>query len=89
MALLGGADGLAVIRRLVRDAAPRARLGLALEVGHTQAAAVAALLADAGFRSPARLRDLGDVERVVLAESQPSDQLRTHETPLDAPAERA
>jgi release factor glutamine methyltransferase len=69
-ALDGGPDGLAVIRRLVAEAAPLLAPGgaLALEVGAGQADAVAALVADDGRYGPAtRARDLGGVERVVVA----------------------
>jgi release factor glutamine methyltransferase len=63
-ALLGGADGLDVIRRVVRMAS-RVPL-IALEVGAGQAAAVGALLRSAGFRSIETLRDLAGHERVVV-----------------------
>jgi release factor glutamine methyltransferase len=63
-ALYAGADGLDVIRRLV------ATLGgvpfVALEVGFDQAEPVAALLADAGYSSVERLRDLAGHERVIV-----------------------
>lgn len=59
-ALFAGADGLAVIRRLV--AACAARL-LAIEVGAGQAPAVAALMED---RTVEVLRDLAGIERVVV-----------------------
>jgi release factor glutamine methyltransferase len=63
-ALFGGPDGLDVIRRLV-GALDSVAL-VALEVGFDQAAAVASLLADAGFGSVERLRDLAGHERVVV-----------------------
>jgi release factor glutamine methyltransferase len=63
-ALFGGPDGLDVIRRLVASAGEVEVL--ALEVGFDQAAAVAALLAEAGFESAQRLRDLAGHERVVV-----------------------
>ena len=67
LALDGGADGLALVRRLVAVApgllAPRG--ALALEIGAGQAAATAALLDAAGFIDVATRRDLGGVERVV------------------------
>lgn len=66
-ALLGGPDGLELVRRLIAQAGEHARIGLiALEIGHTQAAATAALLEDAGFRQVERLRDLAGHERVVV-----------------------
>jgi release factor glutamine methyltransferase len=67
LALDGGLDGLALVRRLVAAAsgllAPRG--ALALEIGAGQAAATAALLDAAGFTDVATRRDLAGVERVV------------------------
>lgn len=66
-ALLGGPDGLDVVRRLVQQASAQPRIKLiALEVGHTQAAATAELLAQAGFGAVERREDLAGHERVVL-----------------------
>ncbi len=70
LALDGGADGLDVIRRLVAQAPDfiETRGFLALEVGVAQARVVAALVGETGaFGAVEILRDLGDVERVVLA----------------------
>ena len=66
-ALLGGPDGLDLVRRLIAQAGdqPSIRL-IALEIGHTQAGATAALLEEAGFGEVERLRDLAGHERVVL-----------------------
>lgn len=63
-ALYGGADGLAVIRRLISmlKGVPM----VALEVGFDQAGAVANLLEGAGYRSVERLQDLAGHERVVV-----------------------
>jgi release factor glutamine methyltransferase len=67
LALDGGADGLALVRRLVEEAP--ALLGpsgvLALEIGAGQAAATAALLSAAGFTDVQTRRDLGGIDRVV------------------------
>lgn len=67
LALDGGGDGLAVIRRLV--AAAPACLGpggaLALEVGAGQAAAVEDLLRGAGFQQVGSTPDLARIPRVV------------------------
>jgi release factor glutamine methyltransferase len=63
-ALFGGADGLAVIRRLVAQAAGRAGW-LALEAGAGQAAAIAELMRAAGFEAVETRRDLAGIERVV------------------------
>jgi release factor glutamine methyltransferase len=66
-ALLGGHDGLDVVRRLIEQAGDHEDVKLiALEIGHTQAAATAALLEEAGFGQVERLRDLAGHERVVL-----------------------
>ena len=67
-ALFAGPDGLAVIGPLIRQAAARDDVALiALEVGHDQAAAVAALALEAGFPATEVHRDLAGVQRVVLA----------------------
>jgi release factor glutamine methyltransferase len=79
-ALDGGADGLDVIRRLLAvlagdrvdglDGEPVAGIACvrlaALEVGADQSHAVAGLVADAGFGSVERQRDLAGHERVVV-----------------------
>ena len=66
-ALLGGPDGLAVIRRLVAGAPPLLEEGgmLAMELGAGQAQAVARLLGARGFREVAVKRDLAGIERIV------------------------
>lgn len=64
-ALFGGADGLALVRRLISrlEASP---VGIvALEVGAGQAPTVIRLLESAGFGSIQRARDLAGHERVV------------------------
>ncbi|MGH2832895.1 MAG: peptide chain release factor N(5)-glutamine methyltransferase [Solirubrobacteraceae bacterium] len=67
LALFAGSDGLAVIGPLIAQAAARSRLGtLAIEVGATQADAVARLMADAGFGAVSRHRDLAGIERVIV-----------------------
>jgi len=65
LSLLGGVDGLSLIRRLVAELGSTVCF-VALEVGHEQAADVAALLAGAGFASVERWRDLAGHERVVI-----------------------
>jgi release factor glutamine methyltransferase len=66
-ALLGGPDGLDLVRRLIEQAGRKPRIAMiALEIGHTQAAATGALLEEAGFGDVERLRDLAGHERVVL-----------------------
>jgi release factor glutamine methyltransferase len=71
-ALLAGPDGLDAIRELLAAVADRARRGdrvadaIALEVGAGQAAAVAEMLAEGGYRRAAARADLAGIERVVL-----------------------
>ena len=64
VALFGGRDGMALMRRLIAQAANVPLI--ALEVGFDQAAAVAELLRAAGFEAVEVLRDLAGHERVVL-----------------------
>ncbi|MBU2603693.1 MAG: peptide chain release factor N(5)-glutamine methyltransferase [Actinobacteria bacterium] len=68
-ALLAGDDGLDVIRRLLPQAATVLRPGgaLFLEVGESQAPAVAALMSEAGFGNVVVERDLSGKERFVHA----------------------
>lgn len=67
-ALLGGPDGLDLVRRLIEQVGEREQIKLiALEIGHTQATATAALLEEAGFSEVERRQDLAGHERVVLA----------------------
>lgn len=73
-ALFGGADGLAVLRRLVAGAHAVLCQGglLALEVGDGQARAVVELLEGAGPYCRVRVhRDLAGKERIVTAERAP------------------
>ena len=63
-ALLGGPDGLDVLRVTIPAAAGFAPV-LALEVGEGQAPPVAAMLADAGFQAIQTRRDLAGIERIV------------------------
>jgi release factor glutamine methyltransferase len=65
LALYAGADGLDVVRRLVASLGTSVEL-VGLEVGFDQAAAVAGLLAGAGFSGVWRRRDLAGHERVVV-----------------------
>jgi release factor glutamine methyltransferase len=67
LALAGGDDGLATVRRIVEGARPHlADAGrLVLEVGFGEAAATAELLAGAGFVQIETRRDYGRIERVV------------------------
>jgi release factor glutamine methyltransferase len=66
-ALLGGEDGLAVIRPLLEQTAARRRIAtIALEVGAGQAASVAQMMRDAGFSDVAARRDLAEIDRVVI-----------------------
>ncbi|MGE0624593.1 MAG: peptide chain release factor N(5)-glutamine methyltransferase [Pseudomonadales bacterium] len=67
-ALLGGADGLDALRRIVRQSPHYLEPGgwLLLEHGYDQAEAVGNLLAAAGFADIALVRDLGGQPRVTL-----------------------
>lgn len=67
LALVGGADGLALIRRIVAEAPRFLDAGgvLALEVGAGQAPDVCRLFAARGFRDIDTRRDYGGHERVV------------------------
>lgn len=65
-ALFAGEDGLDVIRRLVPAAAAAAARLLAIEVGDSQAEAVAALMAASGFAAVDAHRDLAGIERVLV-----------------------
>ncbi|HVE83578.1 MAG TPA: peptide chain release factor N(5)-glutamine methyltransferase [Myxococcales bacterium] len=60
MALDGGADGLDLLRRVVREAPPFLKPGglLALEIGETQGEAVRALLTEAGYTQVSVEKDL-------------------------------
>jgi release factor glutamine methyltransferase len=71
LALDGGADGLAVIRRLVAQAPRFLVVGghMALEVGAGQAPTVSQLMRNTGMLAEPRLvRDYHGVERVVMAQ---------------------
>jgi release factor glutamine methyltransferase len=65
-ALFAGDDGLDVIRRLVPAAVAAGARLLAIEVGARQAAAVAALMGEAGLVDVHARRDLAGIERVVI-----------------------
>jgi release factor glutamine methyltransferase len=69
LALSGGADGLDCYRTLAPQLARLLAVGgiAALEVGQGQADDVAALLADAGLRPGTHRRDLGGIDRCVVA----------------------
>lgn len=65
MALVSGADGLDAIRQIIFQAGEHLNEGawLLLEHGHDQAAAVRALLSQAGFAGVDSVRDLAGIER--------------------------
>ncbi len=65
-ALDGGQDGLDIYRRLVPAAAERARVGVAMEIGHDQGQAVSKLFEAAGLTQVQLLQDLGKRDRVVM-----------------------
>lgn len=70
LALDGGADGLDIYRALVPAAARRCRIGVAVEIGHEQGAAVAGLFRKAGLVDVQVLPDLARRDRVVLGRRQ-------------------
>lgn len=66
-ALFAGPDGLDAIEALIAQAAARGCVRtLALEIGAGQAAAVLALMRDAGFADARAERDLAGIERVIV-----------------------
>ena len=69
LALAGGADGLDFYRRLAQEAPPLLRDGgfLAVEVGIGEAADVASLFQAAGLSGIEVRKDLGGIDRVVMA----------------------
>jgi release factor glutamine methyltransferase len=70
LALDGGADGLAVVRRLAQDARAVLAAGgwLALEIGTGQADATTAVLRDAGYLDVGSRRDLAGTPRVIFGQ---------------------
>jgi release factor glutamine methyltransferase len=66
-ALTSGVDGLALIRRIIREAPRRLRQGgwLLLEHGHDQGDAVEELLLGNGFTDVLRVRDLAGMPRIA------------------------
>ncbi len=69
-ALFAGEAGLAVYRRLAVEAAPLTSR-LLVEVGHTQARAVGAILSEHGWEGVRTHTDLAGIERVVAARRPP------------------
>lgn len=67
IALVGGTDGLDLVRKIIPQASDHLNPGamLALEVGEGQARRVAELMADAGYRDVERHADLAGIDRVV------------------------
>ena len=72
LALDGGADGLAVTRRLVAEAPARLRPGgaLVVEMHESQAEALPALCLQAGFAAAEARRDLAGLPRLVVARAK-------------------
>lgn len=77
-AVFAGEDGLAVIRRLVREGYAHVRRGghLLLEVAFDQASAVRGMLADAGWQDIVSYRDPARHERVLHARGGGAEQAR-------------
>lgn len=69
LALDGGPDGLDIVHRFLADSPARLHPGalIALEVGHDQGPATAALAGESGFTATEVLEDLQGVPRFVLA----------------------
>ena len=65
LALDGGPDGLTCYRQLLPAAARRARVGVLVELGHDQAAAVSTLAQQAGLGAIRIHKDLGGHDRVL------------------------
>ena len=65
LALDGGPDGLDVYRALIPQAAKRVRRGLALEIGHDQAADVTVLMSQAGFVDVTLRKDMAGRDRAL------------------------
>ena len=72
LALDGGSDGLAVLRRLVAEAPARLRGGgtLVLEMHESHAQTLPALCREAGFASVEARRDLAGLPRFVVARAK-------------------
>ncbi|MCS6945485.1 MAG: peptide chain release factor N(5)-glutamine methyltransferase [Sutterellaceae bacterium] len=70
-ALIGGDDGLAALRAIIKAAPSSLRSGgwLLVEHGYDQAAAVRALLRGAGFGAITTTRDAAGIERVTSAQA--------------------
>jgi release factor glutamine methyltransferase len=75
MALDGGSDGLALVRRLTDGARGVLASGgtLAMEIGAGQAEAAMAILRDAGYLGVGARRDLASIVRVVFGQRGPDN----------------
>lgn len=69
LALDGGADGLRIVERLIKDSLTKMTSGglLAMEIGHDQASRVVEILKMNNFRDIVVHRDYQDVERFVFS----------------------
>ncbi len=68
LALDGGADGLDIYKRLIgqgRDYLEEGGL-MALEIGYDQSESVSAIMRDSGFKDVETIKDLADLDRVVI-----------------------
>ncbi|MEC7946921.1 MAG: peptide chain release factor N(5)-glutamine methyltransferase [Myxococcota bacterium] len=88
LALDGGRDGLDIYRALLPRAARRARIGVAVEIGHDQGPAVADLFRRAGLADVQVLPDLAGRDRVVLGRNPASRWPREPPVPHPASGER-
>lgn len=90
LALDGGPDGLALYRRLLPEAARRARHGVLVEIGWDQGPAVAALFREVGLTDVDVLKDYGGRDRVVRGWRADSPwRPAAPAPPEDAPTRRA
>jgi release factor glutamine methyltransferase len=73
IALTAGADGLAFYRRIAKGLVGHLALGggVLLELGYSQAQAVAGIVRDAGMESVRLIRDLAGIQRVAVASAVP------------------
>jgi release factor glutamine methyltransferase len=70
MALDGGSDGLAIIRKIVSGAflSLKRRGSLLLEIGAAQGAAVKQIFEEAGFINIQVVKDINGLDRIIRGE---------------------
>ena len=72
MALDGGEDGLALLRRIIREAPEHLTCGgwLLLEIGFDQGAEVLSLLESEGYTETSVIQDMSGLDRVAAGRSR-------------------